>query len=71
MGHFVQLVANRLIQSRVSVPMNVAPQIGDTVQELPAIDIDQRTAVSPLDQQRLVLGHLRKGVPNDLAVPAS
>jgi len=70
-GHLVQLSANRLIQSRVRVAVDVAPQIAHAVQELSAINIDQRTAVSPLDQQRLVLGHLRKGVPDDLAVPAS
>ena len=42
----------------------------DAVEILAAVDVDQRAALGPLDDQRLVLGHLREGVPDERAVPA-
>ena len=44
-SHFVQLVADRLVQSRVTMPVDVAPQTADAVQVLAAVDIHQRAAV--------------------------
>ena len=34
-----------------------------------AVDVDQLAAFGPLDHKRLVLGHLREGVPDDRAIP--
>ncbi len=51
------------------MPVDVAPQAAHAVEIRPAVDIDQRAALGPLDHQRLVLGHLRKRMPDDLAIP--
>ena len=41
----------------------------DAVEIRPAVDVVERAAFGALDDQRLVLGHLREGVPDELAIP--
>ena len=69
MGHLVELLANGRIEPRVMVAVNVAPDAGASVEICAAVDIDQCAAVGPFDHQRFVLGHLREGVPEVVAVP--
>ena len=54
----------------MAMAVEVAPQAAGGVEIFAAVDIDQRAAVGALDDQRLVLGHLREGVPDDFAIPA-
>ena len=69
--HAVQLPADRLVELRVAVAVDVAPQAADAVQIAVPVDVEQRTPFGPLDHQRLVFGHLGEGVPDDPAVPVS
>ncbi len=71
MGHLVELLADGRVEPRVAMAVDVAPQAGHAVEILAAVDVDQRAAVGPLDDQRLVLAHLGEGVPDDVAIPAA
>src|SRR4051812_4522612 len=51
------------------MPVHVAPQATDAVEIRVAADIVQRAAFGTLDDERLVLAHLREGVPDVLAIP--
>ena len=70
MSDLTELVADGRVDLRVTMPMYVAPETAHTVEILAAVDVDQRAALSPFEKQRLVLGHLSEGVPDDLAIPA-
>ena len=48
--------------------MHVAPQAADTVDIFAAIDVEKFAGLSPLNDERLVLGHLDKGMPDEGAV---
>jgi hypothetical protein len=63
MRHSRKLVDDRSVDPRVSVAMNVAPQTADTIEQTPALCIDQPIAFGSLDQQRLIISHLRKAMP--------
>ena len=69
MRHAIELRANGRVDFRVPVPVDIAPQAAYPVDITLAIDIPEHAALSPLQYQRLVLGHLRKGVPDERAVP--
>ncbi len=49
--------------------MKVAPHAARTVEVRAAIDIKKPTAFRPLDNERLVIGHLRERVPMVAAIP--
>src|SRR4051794_34906151 len=68
--NLVELPADGRIDLRMTMTVNVAPQAADTVDVPSPVNVDQRASFSPLDQQRLVVGHLRKRVPDVLLVPA-
>src|SRR5687768_1776842 len=53
----------------MAMAVNVAPHAAGAVEIGAAIDVVQPAAVGALDQQRLVLGHLRERVPVVAAVP--
>ena len=53
----------------VAMTVDVAPQAAYPVEILLALDVYQHAALGPLDDQRLVLGHLGKCVPDEFAVP--
>ena len=61
--------ANGGVDLRVAMAVDVAPQAADAVDVPVAVDIDQHAAFGPFDHKRLVLGHLREGVPDVRAVP--
>jgi hypothetical protein len=63
MRHSRKLVDDRRIDPRVPVAMNIAPQAADTIEQTPALRIDQPIPFGSFDQQRLVFGHLRKAMP--------
>ena len=68
-GHAVKLLAHGRIDPRVPVAVHVAPHAARAVEIRAAVDIEQPAAFGPLDHERLVLGHLREGVPEVAAVP--
>jgi hypothetical protein len=49
-GDFVQLLAQRGIEPRMSMAVNVAPQTADAVQIFTAVDVNQRTADGTFNQ---------------------
>ena len=72
MGHALQLVADRRVQFRHPVAMDVAPQRGNAVEVLAAIDVHQEAAVGALDDQGPFRGvglHGGEGMPQVLVVP--
>jgi hypothetical protein len=69
-GDLVELVTNGRVDGRMAMTMNVAPQAADAVEVLATIDVNQGAAVSPLNEEGLVLRHLSKRVPDVVAVPA-
>ncbi len=69
MGDTVELLAQSRVEPGMAMAMHVAPQAARAVDVAVAVDVDQRAAVAPLEDQRFVLGHLGEGVPDELAVP--
>jgi hypothetical protein len=67
--YLIQLTTKGFVQARVIVPVHIAPQAADAVEPPPSMHIDQLTSFSPFNKPRLVLGHLRKGVPDVVAIP--
>ena len=53
--HPVELVADRLVDLRVAMAVDVAPERGDAVDVMAAVGVDQLPALGPLDRQRLFL----------------
>jgi hypothetical protein len=49
--------------------VDIAPQAADAIDVLVALDVGEQAAFGPFDDKRLVLGHLREGVPDVGAVP--
>ena len=70
MGHAIQLLSQCRIELRMPMAMQVAPHAAGAVEIFATVDVDQRAAVGALDHKRLILGHLREGVPDDFAIPA-
>src|SRR5690349_14216981 len=68
MSDLVELLANGRVDLRMSMAMHVAPQAADAVDISTPLHVDQRAALGPLDEQRLVLGHLRERVPDVVAI---
>ena len=68
-GDVLELCDDRRVELRMAMAVHVAPQAADRVEIFPAVDVDQRRALAALEDQRLVLGHLRERVPDDLAIP--
>ena len=56
-------IAQRLIQPRVVVAVNVAPQRADAIEVAPAVGVEEEVAVARRDHQRIPLRHLRERVP--------
>ena len=69
MRHFVELCPNGRVDLRVPMAVDIAPQAAHAVDIPIAVDIDQHASFGPFDHKRLVLGHLREGVPDVRAVP--
>jgi hypothetical protein len=55
MGDAVELVANGLVDRRMSMAVDVAPEGGDTVQIPAPLRVDQLRSLTGLDHQRLLL----------------
>ncbi len=68
-GDAVELPAEGRIQPRVPMAVDIAPQAADAVDIGVAVDVEEQAALGALEHQRLVLGHLREGVPDQRAVP--
>ncbi len=49
--------------------VNVAPQATHAVEVFASVDVDQRATLRSVDDERTIVGHLRKGMPHDLAIP--
>ena len=62
-SNFVQLLSDRLVDPRMTMAVNVAPQAGHSVKQLATISRLQNAAFGPLDGQRLILLHLREAMP--------
>ena len=71
MRHFVELRADGGVDLRVAMAVDVAPQAAHAVDILVAVNVDQHAPFGPFDHKRLVLGHLREGVPDERAVPVA
>ena len=69
-GDAVELRADGRIQPRMPMAVDIAPQAADAVDIGVAVDVEEHAALGALDDQRLVLGHLGEGVPDQRAVPA-
>src|SRR4051794_14905766 len=65
----VELFADRSVDSWMVVAMDVAPHTARTIEIRTALDINQSTALCPLNNQGLVLRHLSEGVPMMAQVP--
>ena len=70
MCNLIELLTNRRIDSRMPVAVHITPQATHAIDKRSAMNIDQSATFRALDQQRLVLGHLREGMPDVLAIPA-
>ena len=70
-GHAVELRADGRVDPRMPMTVDVAPQAADRVEIAAAVDIEDVAAFAALQDQRLVLGHLREGVPDERAVPVA
>ena len=70
MRHAIKLASHGRIESGMVMPVEVTPQAADSIQVLAAVDIGQDTTRRLLDDEWLVLLHLRKAMPNVLRVPA-
>ena len=68
-GDPIELRADGRVDLRVAMAVDVAPQAAHAVDVLVAVDVGEHAALGPLDDKRLVLGHLREGVPDVGAVP--
>ena len=67
----VELRAHRVVELGHVVAERVDPQRRDGVEVAPTVDVDQLVALTPLDQDRRVLGvrvHLGEAVPHDRGV---
>src|SRR3954454_2982129 len=71
MGDAIELLANRSVNLWMVVPMDVAPHTARAVQVLAPINVDEPTTVRALDDERLVLGHLRERVPMMAPIPVT
>ena len=69
MGDAIQLLAHRRIDRRMAMPVQIAPQAAHPVEQTPPVDRGQPASLGPLNDQRLVLGHLGEAVPNVGDVP--
>ena len=65
MGNFAQLLDHRTIDLLHAMPKEIAPQRTCSIEISLAMDIGKPTALRVLDDQSVVLGHLRKGMPDD------
>ncbi len=65
----VELGANRRVDARMAMAMDVAPHAARAVEIFVAVDVDQAAALGTGDHQRLVFRHLREGVPMVTAIP--
>src|SRR5205814_2007260 len=68
-GDPVELLADRGIDSRMVVTVDIAPHAAGAVEILAAIDIDETAALGALNNEELVLGHLGERVPIVATVP--
>src|SRR5450432_4096663 len=68
-GHAIELLANRGINSRMMMTVHVAPHAAGPIDVFAAVDVDQSTALGPRDHKRLILSHLRESMPKMAAVP--
>ena len=56
MGDSVELLADRRVDQRVAVPVDVAPKRRDAVDVAPSRGVDQVGALGALDYERLLTG---------------
>jgi hypothetical protein len=53
--HPVELITDSLVDLRMAMAVDVAPERGDAVDVVAAIGVDQLPALRPLDRERLFL----------------
>ena len=68
-GHLGGLLGEGRIEPRVPVAVHVAPHAGRAVEVAGTVGVDEPRALAPLDQERVVILHLRERVPDVLAIP--
>ena len=68
-GHAVELGADGRVDARMPMTVDIAPQAADRVEIAAAVDIEDVAAFAALQNERLILGHLREGMPDQRAVP--
>ncbi len=71
MRDLLQLFYDRLIDHRMRMSVDIAPHARDTVEVTLAVDVDELTSLSRVDDKWLVFGHLRETVPHMTPVPAT
>jgi hypothetical protein len=49
--------------------MDIAPKTAHAIEISSAVQVDQITAFRPLNDEGLVLGHLRERVPDEAPIP--
>src|SRR6478609_280280 len=69
MRHTTHLLTNCRVYLRMVVAVNVAPHAARAINVRSAVDVDESTTLGALDHERLVIRHLRKGMPMMLAIP--
>ena len=69
MGDQPELPADGGVEPRMPMAVNVAPHACRAIDVAIACRIKQVDPISPLDQQRLVFGHLGEGMPDMLPIP--
>jgi hypothetical protein len=65
MSDLAQLLDQGLIDLGDSMPKEIAPQRACPIEVSLAVDVGQPTPLRFLDDQTVVLGHLRKGMPDN------
>jgi hypothetical protein len=65
MGHSVQLITDRLVDRRMPMPVHVTPKRTGSVKESASMNILQPASLRRLDDESIVVFHLRERVPDD------
>ena len=71
MSDLVQLIAQGLVQARMSVPVDIAPYATDAIDVFSTLLVEQGTPLSPVDDKGFLFAHLGERVPDDFTVPST
>jgi hypothetical protein len=71
MGDAIELLPDRRVELGVPVAVHVTPHAAAAIEIGVAVNVIERAAFRPFNDQRLILRHLREGMPDVLTVEAA